>query len=417
MDVVASLLAADVEAFHQDGFFVLRDAISAEECDRLKDAVLRKLETHRYTISVPAGKVFPEPAKYTIAASDWAEPDLAFIVEHPMVLDAVEAVLGKPPVLTAFVAYSRTQNDVGITAHCDHKRWRPVGSSLNWCFAIIPLVDFDEDNGPLLVSPGSHRLIQRVGNQGDRTVSVTGPDRSELGPFIDPELKRGDLLVLHGDTWHDAPPSKSDCLRIGIFNKYAACDAPPAAGYFKWSDRVYDALGSRGKQVLPLHSDRELLFTRLVLERTLAGATQVLLRESERGGWELPGGAVENERNRALELRLDGAWDVGNKIAALEEVCSEQIGICPTWMSYVADYEEGSHLCRVYGAALPAAANDPPLPSDARWFAANNVAGLASPCPFLKEAVELWLADGIVRGKGKAEHRCIPTEGPNQYED
>ena len=417
LTATASLLAADVETFHRDGFFVLRSAISADECDRLKGAAQRRLETRRYTITVPAGRAFPEPAKYTIAASDWAEPDLAFIVEHPTVLDAVEAVLGKAPVLTAFVAYSRTPNDVGAAAHCDHKRWRPVGSSLNWCFAIVPLVDFDEESGPLLVSPGSHRLIRRVRNRGDRTLSVTGPERSALGPFIDPQLERGDLLLLHGDTWHEAPASKSERLRIGIFNKYAAGDAPPAAGYFKWSDSVYDALGPLGRQVLPLHSDRELLCARLVLERTLVGATQVLLRRSERGGWELPGGMIEDERNRALELGLDGAWDVGNKIAALEEVCSAQIGICPTWMSYIADYDEGSHLCRVYGAVLPAEANDPALPSGARWFAADDVAGLASPCAFLEEAVELWLTDGIVRGKGKAEHRCIPTDGPNQYQD
>ena len=203
---------ADIESFHRDGYVVVRDTISQPAFERLKSALLNQLDAHCYTVSVPKDKVFPEPAKYTIAGNDWAHPDLSFIAEHPQGLEAVEAVLGKPPVLTAYVAYVRPPNDNGTRAHCDHKRWRPVGSSLNWCFAIIALVDFDTDVGPLLVCPGSHKLIQPVHNKTERTQSVTPPDTSKLGPFVDAALKCGDLLLLHGYTWHQAPANRSDKL-------------------------------------------------------------------------------------------------------------------------------------------------------------------------------------------------------------
>ena len=419
MTTTVSLGKVDVEHFHTEGFVVLRQAIRGSECERLKTALLNRLRTHGHTISVPRDKVFPEPAKYTLSASDWAEPDLAFIAEHPAVLDAVEAVLGKPPVLTAYVAYVRPPNDDGTKPHCDHKRWRPVGSSLNWCFSIVPLVDFDAHVGPLFVCPGSHKLIQPVDEQDNRILSVTAPDKNQLGSFVGPQLKRGDLLLLHGNTWHEAPPNQSDQLRIGIFNKYAASNAPPAAGYFKWSDEVYESLGPRGKQTLAVHSNRALHSTRLVLDRVHDGKTQVLLRGSDATGWTLPGGWIGEDRNRALEAGLDGAWDVGNLIGALGEICFEQLGVELSWMSYVGDYPEEHYLCRVYGGTLAGESRDPTLPPGTGWFSVSQLEDTRSDCPFLHEAIDLWLSDeaDILRGKGKSEQQCLPVDGLNQYFD
>ena len=68
-----------------------------------------------------------------------ADPEMSTIVDHPVIVDAFEALLGQPAYLTAFVAYLRSPGDTGGGAHCDYKRWRPVGSSMNWLFAIIPL--------------------------------------------------------------------------------------------------------------------------------------------------------------------------------------------------------------------------------------------------------------------------------------
>lgn len=419
MTAKTRLNQADLEHFHDHGFVVLRNAISDPECERLRTALLNRLHTHGHTVSVPRDRTFPEPAKYTLAASDWDEADLAFIVEHPVVLDAVEAVLGKPPLLTAYVAYVRPPNDNGSKAHCDHKRWRPVGSSLNWCFAIVPLVDFDPDVGSLSVCPGSHKLIQQRRQESEKVLSVTPPNRSRLGPFVDPELKCGDLLLLHGNTWHEAPPNQSDRLRIGIFNKYAANNAPPAAGYFKWSDEVYESLGTRGKQTLAVHSNRPLHATRLVLDRVSEGEVQVLLCGSRDKGWTLPGGWVGEDRNRALEAGLDGAWDVGNLIGALGELCREQTGIGLPWMSYVGDYQEENYLCRVYGGTLHRDSQNPMLPTGACWFSVADLAQVNSSCTYLQVAIDLWLDDhtGILRGKGKSEQQCLPVDGPNQYLD
>ena len=408
-----------IDRYHEDGYVAIRGAVSAQACEQLKQALLERARANRCTISVPRDKVFPDPAKYTLAANDWAHPDLAFIVEHPSILDAVESVLGKPPVLTAYVAYIRPPGDTGTRPHCDHKRWRPVGSSLNWCFAIVALTDFTADVGALKVCPGSHKLIQPKRKDGGRVLSVSAPDKSRLGPYVDAELRRGDLLLMHGNTWHEAPANLSDEFRVGIFNKYAACDAPPATGYFKWNCAVYDSLGSRGKGVLAVHTDRTLGASRLVLERVREEVPEVLLLGNDTDGWSLPGGRVDEQRNRALEAGLDGAWDTGNLIGAMEDLCTEQLGWTPSWMSYLSDHEEDDYLCRVYATTLTSALSESTLPANARWFPISSLERLRIQSDYLREAITAWFDDSsdVIRGKGKSEKRCVPTGGVNQFLD
>ncbi len=139
-------------------------------------------------------------------------------------------LLGEPAHLTAYVAYLRSPGDKGSGAHSDYKRWRPVGSSMNWLFTIIPLTDFNDDYGPLLVSPGSH-LLSDVIDRDARIWDVPRPDAKQLAEFVDPELQAGDVLLMHGHTWHKAPAGPGSEDRVGIFNKYCAVSAPPAGGY------------------------------------------------------------------------------------------------------------------------------------------------------------------------------------------
>ena len=70
---------------------------------------------------------------------------------------------------------------------------------MNWLFSIIPLTDFNLEYGPFLVAPGSHKLTQVI-DQQTRISDLTRPDIAQLAPFIDPELKAGDLLLANQHT-------------------------------------------------------------------------------------------------------------------------------------------------------------------------------------------------------------------------
>ena len=176
--------AADEERqFAEQGFFIRRNCINPAECERAIAASYRAIEAGKYV-----GKEYPAPGKITIARNHWDDPDLAFIAGHPAVLDAISPLLGGEARLQAFVSYLRTptpiaweaEGDEALAAershhdgagasspvghagkHCDYKRWRPVGSSMEWLFVIIPLTDFDTTR-PLLIAPGSHLLREVV---------------------------------------------------------------------------------------------------------------------------------------------------------------------------------------------------------------------------------------------------------------
>ena len=85
----------------------------------------------------------------------------------------------------------------------DYKPWRTVGSFLNWAFAIVAFSDFDEARGPLFVTPASHKLTRLMPSDGRVSHVDVGQVPQEM-EMVDPELRRGDVLLMHMWTHHDA---------------------------------------------------------------------------------------------------------------------------------------------------------------------------------------------------------------------
>lgn len=379
------LTARQLEDYHRDGYLVLRGAISEADIRRLEqglernpplDGTLEKLN-------------YPEPGRYTLATNSLKDPDLAFIVEHDAIVPAVRQLLDDEPKLTAYVIYDRTPGGGGLPAHNDYKRWRPVGSSMNWLFTIIPFCAYDEDTGRLFVAPGSHQL-ERVRAGEERALNVAPPGKPEATDFVDPGLERGDLLLMNMYLWHRAEANRSDQHRVGVFNKYAGAGAPPATGYFLYDDDVYNALSQAGRKLIAVHSDRTIETTRLVLVRQHEGAAQVLMLPHDEQRWALPGGATYVEQ--AIP-----DWDEGNVIASLQSNLREQVRIEPPWVSYVGDFDEENHLCRVYGYSL----NDMgfPVKYEGRWFAVEELDPANCAFGYEAAAVRAWLDPVPVRGK------------------
>ena len=384
------LTADQLAAYERDGFLVLRGQIPAADIERMErgfarnpplDGKLQKLE-------------YPEPGRYTLANNCLKDPDLAFVAEHPAIVPAAEQLLGDSARLTAFVVYDRTPGGAGLPPHNDYKRWRPVGSSMNWLFAIVPFCDYDAEIGPLLVARGSHRL-DRVYDGGERALCVRPAITPADSDFIDPELERGDLLLVNMHTWHRAGPNRSGRHRVGIFNKYAGAKTPPATGYFRYDDDVYKALSPAGRRLLAVHSDRKIETTRLALERAGEEGPEFFLVQEEPGQWSLPGGKTFVER--AIP-----DWDKGNVIASLQKQLRETLRIETPWVSYVGDFEEGEHLCRVYGYALNGLGFPVPY-REGEWLDATKLQSAQLRFGYERRAVDAWLDPVPIRGKGLSQ--------------
>ena len=161
---VNTLSQVQIDSFRDRGFLVVSDLLSTDEVTRIAEAARAEFETHRY---MAAKARFPAPTKYVLSEDSLRLPDIRLVVDHPSIVSAVGELLADEVCLSAFVIYSMPPGTQGTggdyqrtheSAHCDYKPFRPVGSSLRWLFVIVPLVDYTEEVGPLLVSPGSHQI-------------------------------------------------------------------------------------------------------------------------------------------------------------------------------------------------------------------------------------------------------------------
>ena len=376
--------------YHRDGYLILRGAIAETDMARLEQGVENNPPLDG-TLD-PQLPEYPAPGRYTLASQTLKDPDLAFIVESPSIVDPVRQILGAQPKLTAYVIYDRTPGGRGLPMHHDYKRWRPVGSSMHWLFTIVPFCDFDASAGPLYIAPGSHHL-ERVVESATPCLDVAPAIRPREEDFIDPELKRGDLLLMNMHLWHRADDNQANHHRVGLFNKYAAANAPPATGYFLYDEEVYAAMSDAGKDLIPVHSDRTIETTRAVLVRYRDGQPEMYL-DGDDDRLYLPGGEAWDERSIP-------DWDLGNMIGPLQHHLRTQVGIETPWLSYIGDYEEDHGLCRVYGYTLND--NGFPVPFPGRWIPLDSIDAGTLANGWEIQAARLWLDPGIVRGKGLSQ--------------
>ena len=393
---MADLSAEQLADYRRDGYLILRDVLSASEAAALRRVVQEQVRSDPY----PPHRSYPEPAKYTVAGNRLAAPGLAAIAAHPTVVGCAEQLLGSPAHLAAFVAYLRSAGDEGGPSHCDYRRWRPVGSSMSWLFAVIPLQPFDQQYGPLLVSPGSHRLM-RVVDEDAHVLDLTAPDPDQLADYVDSELDTGDLLLMNGRTWHKAPPALTTDDRCGIFHKYCAADAPPAAGHYPYTQAAFDAVSDDGKRLLACYGDLPLVWTRVLIESNVDGEHRYLVLPASDAGaggerWQLPGG-------RGWEEEEGVGWDVGARIGSLQTLVAEQLAVELPWASYITDWEAPQGLTRLYGY-LGDELHDGPL-ADREWLSAAALEEQLGADHDICSSVRLWRRSDIIRGIGKGVHQ------------
>jgi ectoine hydroxylase-related dioxygenase (phytanoyl-CoA dioxygenase family) len=204
------LTARERESLDRDGYLVapalLDESVIAPMRARLEDLI------HDTIVAWDADPDAGNAQEWVVEADlDPTDPDLAPLHEHPLVADAVAAVLGPGAYLRglALRAPLPGMGHQGLHPDFDEPRgdgaWRSL--SAMWCISA-----FTRDNGPLRIIPGSHRAA------GSPTDAL--PLGFEMGPHPD-EVKivapAGSLILFNAaDIWHSGTFNYSPAPRLAV---------------------------------------------------------------------------------------------------------------------------------------------------------------------------------------------------------
>jgi hypothetical protein len=255
----------------------------------------------------------------------------------------------------------------GRGAHYDYKPWRCVGSFVKWMFAVIPFVDYNPEAGPLAVVPGSRHSTTVLPSDGRVHQVDAGqvPTFDEVGPrLIDPKLRKGDVVLMHGFTWHEAWPNQTDDTdRCGLYMKFHAKSAPPACGPTIYPTAAMEALPPETQHVIPYH-------------RSDGKYAQVNAASGNDHGVDEARLLIEDQQGRVLVVPRGGGLqgfpcykvaddpgasilDVCNVIGDATAAAEQHLGLHLPWLSWLKDMPATSAAehsledrCRVFATRL-----------------------------------------------------------------
>lgn len=458
------LSAEQLARWNADGFLAIRSAFTEQELSQIGGAVASHYERGDFEYGVSRQPSDP-PERTTKAGKELGAgnfplgfarvlantPEIARLTcGHHKLLPAVEQLLGASVTVSQFIHTLRTPGSTGTGTHFDYKPWRPVGSFLDWCFAVIPLVDYTNEIGPLLVAPGSHKLTKVLSSDG--RVHPVAAAQVPSGPIhlLDPELRRGDLFIFHMFCWHKAHgANQSSTLdRTGMYIKFHATHAPPATGPLIFPSVAHLALAAAGlpDERNPIRHHRadgrywgrsdgesvhltidtvQLLLETVADDESARDSRFLLVRNTATGVWSLP------EAIAAEDPDAGNDWDSGNHIGCMTAHMHDLYGLKIPWMSWLDDYTaKGGHdgkmrqlekrisVCRVYAHRL---CHTVPIrllrnqSTDTRWVTIDEL-GALSHSSLRYAGLEarwamMWTTETdaagakVMRGFGVANHR------------
>lgn len=201
-----------VEAFRRDGFVVVPDLLTEEECDRYEAAVTAGVKRRTVGDDTPLEEKSRYQQSFVQCMNLWEDcPDVAPLTFHQRLGQAAAELMGVDRVrLWHDQALYKQAGGRPTDAHQDHPYW-PIKETLS-CTAWIPFHGSTLQNGALGYLPGTHQIgLRKFINIffGEPEDILALPEVKEIEPvFL--EVPRGSVAYHHGLTVHLAKPNVTD---------------------------------------------------------------------------------------------------------------------------------------------------------------------------------------------------------------
>ncbi len=224
----------DVARYHRDGYIVVPNVLSAQEVDELQRVTeefvqaSRAVSQHTDVFDLEPGHTAAQPRLRRIKSPDRQHPAYARAVRHPGIVAVLNRLWG-PNVRFDLSKLNIKAAGFGSPVEW-HQDWAFYPHTNDDLAAVGIMVDpFTEDNGSMLVIPGSHKgpIYDHHANGhfvGGIDPATSGIDFSKAVMCTGPA---GSITVHHVRLLHGSSANTSGKPRRFLLHQYRAADAWP----------------------------------------------------------------------------------------------------------------------------------------------------------------------------------------------
>jgi len=197
--------------YRRDGFVMVPELLSDDECDRLKVEARRVLDEK----ARPGASVHLHMAAVSPLFRALAEDPRIIAILRPLMPEGVMFLSDK-------IVYKSPDKTFPTPWHIDCYYWRNTRPKLSvW----IPLDDASAENGTLTVVPGSHlrdwRMVKMGLPSGDFENAIDAAEWSD-GDVVTCAINRGTAVVFSDRVVHGSTPNIAGRDRYAIISTYHA---------------------------------------------------------------------------------------------------------------------------------------------------------------------------------------------------
>jgi ectoine hydroxylase-related dioxygenase (phytanoyl-CoA dioxygenase family) len=237
------LTADQKQAYERDGFVVVPDVLTPAEIQALvavtEDFVeqSRSVTEHTDMFDLEPGHSAEQPRLRRIKTPEKWHPTYAAVVRHPGILAALQDLWGPA------IRYQTSKLNMKVAGYGSSLEWHQ-----DWAFyphtnddlAVVGVMldDIDEENGAMMVIPGSHRGEIFDHSHEGTFVGGINPDTSgiDFSTAVSVCGSAGSISIHHVRTVHGGPANTSGRDRRYFLLQYRAADTWPLLQALTWEE-------------------------------------------------------------------------------------------------------------------------------------------------------------------------------------
>jgi ectoine hydroxylase-related dioxygenase (phytanoyl-CoA dioxygenase family) len=214
-----------VEHYEREGWIAPLDLLSSADAEELRSELEAAEAAH--------------PEHFHAEHRNNAHLVLPFLTElgrHPMIVEAVQALVGADVTLAASVLFIKEPHSGSFVSWHQDAKYMALAPA-NFVTAWVALSPSTAESGCVAVVPGTHRAGARHHDDtyGEDNILTRGQNVPGIDPdtAVNLELQPGQMSLHHPWLVHGSRPNTTDGRRIGVaFQSYLGADVTPEHGTY-----------------------------------------------------------------------------------------------------------------------------------------------------------------------------------------